>query len=227
MPLTHITKWSCYFRGRNRVLLPTRMAKLMPDAAASLDLLERNLLETFDCVGSPDDGLFLSDAYRSPEEQSKAHQDWKMGRKSAYSPPSGGSWHEVGRAIDIDVAALPCKLGEFWTIARRYGWTPIIPNANPRTSECWHFERRGTHALVPAPWRLPSAWLDVYGSHKDIPSHRKKEYIAQLALYRMGFPCGAIDGIVGPVTERAMSEAGCADLDELLALRQTVLAEEL
>ena len=46
--------------------------------------------------------LYLSDMFRSAVQQQKAHEDWKSGRKSAFSPPSCSSVHEAARAIDID-----------------------------------------------------------------------------------------------------------------------------
>jgi hypothetical protein len=38
--------------------------------------------------------------------QLQSHLDWKTGKKSAFSPPPGGSLHEAGRALDLDLDSL-------------------------------------------------------------------------------------------------------------------------
>ncbi len=85
--------------GRPGSLLPASMARLTPDAAASLAQVEAEIERLGGCFR-------LSDAYRSSAMQARAHDDYIKGRKHAYSPPAGSSMHEAGRAIDLDLAAL-------------------------------------------------------------------------------------------------------------------------
>ena len=77
--------------------------------------------------------LRLSDLFRARDLQQRAHTDWLAGRKRAYSPPPGGSMHEAGRAIDIDLGAITLDLGSFWKIAAAHGFTPVIdtPDSPP------------------------------------------------------------------------------------------------
>ncbi len=96
--------------------------------------------------------LHVTEAYRSWETQATAHEDWLTGKRKAYVAPPGRSFHEAGRAIDIDVNALnfagteqKFHLAKFWDISRKCGWHPIINVPSPRASECWHFE-------YPGPW---------------------------------------------------------------------------
>lgn len=135
--------------------LPKNMAYLTPDAARALEAAAREFEQMGCCFR-------LSDAYRSTAMQAKAHEDWRTGRKKAYSPPAGGSFHEAGRAIDIDLAALIHKpsvpkgfrqIGEpeVRAVLARHGWTPISSMGHPNmvdVSESWHFEFRGPFQAV-------------------------------------------------------------------------------
>ncbi len=136
--------------GRPGSLLPASMARLTPDAAASLAQVEAEIERLGGCFR-------LSDAYRSSAMQSRAHDDYIKGRKHAYSPPAGSSMHEAGRAIDLDLAALihppsvpkgSQTLNELKVraIFEAHGWTFIAPAGNPHSvdvKESWHIEFRG------------------------------------------------------------------------------------
>ena len=198
---------STYFVKKKRVNVPARMAWLAPGASDTLQVL---LMEV--------PTLFISDMYRTPEDQDRAHMDYKLGRKSAYSPPAGGSWHEVGRAIDVDVDALngyayrgEYNLAAFWKIAQTYGWTPIIehPVSAP---ECWHFEYQGTYAKLPRPWNIRAAYMDAYGHHPQVDSKKTSAFWLQCALGRLNHHV-KIDGIIGPKTlDAILTEAGTEHL---------------
>ena len=98
----------------------------------------------------------LSDCYRDAAMQAQAHQDYVTGRKKAYSPPAGGSMHQAGRAIDLDLAVLiqPGSVpkgshlfdeNEVRAIFEAHGWTFIAPAGNPHRvdiKESWHIEYR-------------------------------------------------------------------------------------
>jgi D-alanyl-D-alanine dipeptidase len=144
--------------GNHDVLLPERMAYLVPGAVTALLALK-------DDVAISGGGLYLSDGFRSEEMQAQAHFDYLTGTKqitkrnefvtkypylsaytanndgrgkTAFSPPPGGSWHEAGRAIDIEVDTkwMKISLDKFRALATARGWNRI-------SSESWHFEFRG------------------------------------------------------------------------------------
>ena len=130
-------------------LLPPKMARLAPDAAAALEAVRKDIEARGGCFR-------LSDCYRDSAMQARAHQDYVTGRKKAYSPPAGGSMHEAGRAIDLDLAALihPGSVpkgsqlfdeNEVRAIFEAHGWTFIAPAGNPHlvdVKESWHIEYR-------------------------------------------------------------------------------------
>ena len=124
-------------------------AQMTPDAAASLDQVRSEIEALGGCVR-------VSDMYRSSAMQAKAHQDYVTGKKKAYSPPAGGSVHEAGRAIDLDLAALihhgsvpkgfkVFNENEIRAIFEKHGWTFIAGAGNPHmvdVLESWHIEYR-------------------------------------------------------------------------------------
>lgn len=113
-------------------LLPKRMAKLINPAAKALDAAMADIV----AAGGH---LYISDMFRSTEDQQRAYMDWKTGRKSAYSPPAGGSMHEAARAIDIDVSDTGIGLAKTKRILKAHGWIGIAATG----SECWHHDWRG------------------------------------------------------------------------------------
>ena len=184
-------------RGNN-VNLPKRMALATPDTAAAIYAIARDVEE--EGAGGR---LVLSDLFRSKEDQDKAHHDYASGRKSAYSPPSGRSLHEAGRAFDIDLSQIKMELWRFWQIAAAHGVVPIIGEPHAWKSEAWHFECRGSHAVfTSARDRALSAILDHGG---EVPQFGENSYKAfmQTALVRLGGDPGPIDGKIGPRTKAA------------------------
>lgn len=148
------------------------MARLAEDAAATIPKI------IADFQGK--DALFrLSDAFRSKEQQDRAHYDYTSGRKKAYSPPSGQSMHEAGRAIDVDLATLihsdsvpkgykVLKESEVRSVLKKYGWIPISNQGSEHTvdvKESWHFEFRGP-------------FQKVYDSTLALTGNRSKAYTA-------------------------------------------------
>jgi hypothetical protein len=114
--------------------LPERMAKLVRKAAASLG-------DVYEEVVKEGGHLYLSDCFRSAEDQHRAHVDYISGRKSSYSPDTCSSVHEAARAIDID--AFDTKIGHarVRAILRAHGWSSITDSL--KGTECWHYEFRG------------------------------------------------------------------------------------
>lgn len=124
--------------------LPKRMSKLVREAAEALD-------KVFQDIDHEGGHLFLSDMFRSAEEQEQAHNDYLTGRKSAYSPPSCGSVHEAARAIDIDAFDTGIGHRRVREILNKHGWVNIVETLTG--SECWHYEFRG------------DKWQQYYNQH--------------------------------------------------------------
>ena len=121
--------------------LPHRLAQCTPDTKAAIEAVARDLAG----MGF---GIRLSDLFRSHDQQAQSHADFVEGRKKAFSPPPGGSLHEAGRAMDIDLSSIGVPLPKFWEIAKAHGFTPIIDVPDPHRSESWHFDCRGSHHAV-------------------------------------------------------------------------------
>ena len=110
--------------------LPTRMAQCTPDMHTAIFNIATDLAKK----GGK---LILSDLFRSYDMQSQSHNDFVSGKKKAFSPPAGGSFHEAGRAFDLDLSAIKIPLADFWTIASKYGVNPIVAQPKPNQSEAW------------------------------------------------------------------------------------------
>lgn len=197
VPVTGITS---IYRGRGMHLVPVpeRMAWATPDTFRALQRIR-------DDVADRGGEFRLSDLFRSAEMQDRAHKDYFEGRKTAYSPPSGQSWHETGRAFDVDMAALNMSVGEFRSICGRHG-------VNPIESESWHYECRGSHRIITdrLDYRagVESALLAI-GARVPRLGSRQREAWIQAALHRLGANPGALDGVIGTLTKRALVDVGC------------------
>jgi murein L,D-transpeptidase YcbB/YkuD len=119
--------------GRKGDPLPKRMAKLVTAAAQSLQ-------RVYGAVAAEGGHLLLSDAFRSAEEQQRAHHDYVTGKKSAFSPPSCNSVHEAGRAIDIDAYDTGIGHARVRAILNEHGWVHIVETLTG--NESWHYEFR-------------------------------------------------------------------------------------
>ena len=208
-PLVDINIASIYNHGP----LPSRMAKCAPDMAAALSGLVADLRG----LGRE---LRLSDMFRSREMQRQAHADYVEGRKTAYSPPAGGSMHEAGRAMDIDLTSIGVPLAKFWEIASAHGFSPIIDAPLSTRSEAWHFDCRGSHDAVYqyvkggkagvsiAPYtQMAMSGILALGVQLDSVPDQGVAFV-QAALVRLGFNPGRIDGVLGDRTRGALADAG-------------------
>ena len=140
--------------------LPARMAKLVKPAAEALAKVFEDIVAEGGC-------LYLSDMFRSANEQQKAHEDWKAGRKSAYSPPACASVHEAGRAIDIDAFDTVIGHKRVREILNKHGWINIVETLTG--AECWHYEFR------------EARWEDYKAEHGyQAMAHAMKEEIGNL-----------------------------------------------
>jgi hypothetical protein len=205
---------SVYEVAGQRVLVPDRMARCTPDLKKALYGIRGELK---DAGGK----LALSDLFRTYDMQFQAHLDFESGKKKAFSPPPGGSMHESGRAFDVDLASIKVPLGTFWEIAARWGVMPIIPEPNPKASESWHFECRGSHQLVydhyksgkgtnfthPGQAMAASAIIAAGLPHDRFKDKEDAAYV-QSALIRLGLDIGNIDGAIGPRTLEKLAGLG-------------------
>ncbi len=213
-PLVPISVASIY----NNAALPSRMAKCTPDTARAIEGIVDDLR------GGGND-LRLSDLFRSHDMQRQANLDYVERRKTSYSPPAGGSMHEAGRAMDIDLASIGVSLADFWEIAKARGFLPIIDAPIAGRSESWHFDCRGSHdavykyvqqgkagASIPPYTQMARSGILSIGVQVDaVPDQAVA--LLQSALIRLGFDPGRIDGVIGARTLAALRDAG-ADPDD-------------
>jgi hypothetical protein len=216
IPLIPVEILSIYFdKDKQRVNLFKRLAQCTPDTKAAV----MNVKAELDAKGVK---LFLSDMFRSHDMQLQAHIE--NAKKGVFSPLPGGSMHEAGRAIDLDLDALLAggvlSLKDFWDIASRHGFFPIVGEPNPELKEAWHFDCRGSHNKVrqyyvdgkggsgmkPYQAMAASAILAI-GVPVDRFQNQKGAAI-QSALIRLGHELGALDGGIGDKTKKALEEAG-------------------
>jgi zinc D-Ala-D-Ala carboxypeptidase len=190
--------------------LPKRMAHCTPDMLNTVRLAAAD-------VKAAGGELILSDMYRSYDMQLQAHLDYVTGKKSAYSPPPGGSMHEAGRAFDLDLSALKMKLSDFWKIATRHGLQPIIDTPSAGANEAWHFDCRGSHGRVydyyaagkgdnfARPYTAMAASAIVStGVKVDALGDDPVPGLIQSGLIRLGQTIGDLDGRMGPKTRAAI-----------------------
>ena len=103
-PLAPISIISVYKNNLGDSLpLPLRMAQCTPDTYTAIMNIAKDLAKK----GGK---LILSDLFRSYDMQMQSHLDFISGKKRAFSPPPGGSFHEAGRAFDLDLDAMKIPL---------------------------------------------------------------------------------------------------------------------
>lgn len=217
------------------VPLPTRMAKCTPDTYTALFSIAKEL-------ATKGGRLVLSDLFRSYEMQSQSHNDYISGKKKAYSPPPGGSFHEAGRAFDLDLSTIKISLADFWKIAAKYGVFPIISQPKTSLSEAWHFDCRGSHQIVYQyyadgkgtnfkPYTAASAsGIISIGVPVDAFGPNQKQAAIQSCVIRLGKNIGNIDGQIGQKTNKALEELGIAykggNVDDILLEAEHLVQQE-
>ncbi len=211
-PLQPIEIMSIYkSRQNDPVLLPIRMAKCTPDTGKSILAIDNELRKL-------NGRLILSDLFRSYDMQLQSHNDYIAGRKTAFSPPPGGSMHEGGRGMDLDLKSINISLKDFWNIAANFGFYPVIDAPVSTMDEAWHFDCRGSHQLIyeyykkglgtnfkPYKAMAISAILAIDVRVHNFSANQKQAQL-QAGLIRLGKIIGNIDGIIGRKTQRAIEE---------------------
>lgn len=222
-PLIAIKIPSIYTVNNKPVDLPKRMAVCTPDTKAAIEAIAAEL-------AAKGGKLVLSDLFRSYDMQLQAHNDWVNKRKTAYSPPPGGSMHEAGRGMDIDLSKIKIKLADFWTIAAKYGFLPIIPKPESGVDESWHFDRAGSHRVVYEYYKagkadnmkpytaMAASGILAIGVQVDQFKSKQKEAAIQAALIRLGDDIGNIDGAIGKRTKAALTARGITYTDAATTL---------
>lgn len=225
-PLKKISIPSHYGKNNSLIDLPKRMALCTPDTRSAITAIAGE-------VSARGGALILSDLFRSYEMQKQSHDDFVNKKKKAFSPPPGGSMHEAGRGMDLELSDLKMKLKDFWPIAAKHGFFPIIDKPDSSISEAWHFDCRGSHARVYDYYKAEKADnLSPYRAMAvsgilalgdvpidDLPKTRV-EGAVQAGLIRLGFDPGGIDGHLGMRSFSALTGAGIAAADP-----QTMLEE--
>lgn len=149
--LVPVTIEGCYKTPNG--LLPAHLAWATPRMAQAIYKLRSIVIG----LGAR---LELSDLYRTPAQQAAAskrylaaRKEWEAmgsppGRKPKFSPPAGGSLHQAGEAMDVNLQALGTLAGgdvtqildRFWPLAAEVGFRPIIREPEERKLEAWHFD---------------------------------------------------------------------------------------
>ena len=190
--------------GRKGDPLPARMAKLVRPAAESLQ-------QVYQQVVAEGGHLYISDMFRSAAEQQRAHEDWKSGRKSAYSPPSCSSVHEAGRAIDIDAFDTGIGHKRMRQILKSFGWIEITDSLTG--AECWHYEFRESrweeYKRANGYPAMSRAMKEEIGNLVSLPAAKKIEKDTRWLQTALNTTLGLsleVDGIFGETTRAAVME---------------------
>jgi len=198
--LVNITIPSIYKVKGKRVDLPPPLNKLVEGAANTLYWMEQDVL-------GAGGNLYLSDAFRTYDMQLQAHLDYTNGKKKSYSPPPGNSFHEAGRAIDIDVGNLGITLAKFWEIAKNHGWNPIIERPSSGIRECWHFDFYEYCSIIKNRYGYKTAAkfaiVDIGIKDDEIPN---LILLIQGHLFIQSYYSGELDSICGSQTQKAISQ---------------------
>ena len=210
-PLIPIKILSIY-KNKLGDLLPlgSRAGQCTPDTYTAV----MNIAKELDSEGGK---LILSDMFRSYDMQLQSHKDYLSGKKKPFSAAPGGSFHEDGRAFDLDLSAIKISLADFWEIAEKFGMLPIIKAPKANASEAWHFDCRGSHQIVyqysdkmgnnflPYAAAAASAILSV-GIQVDAFGNNQVHAAIQSCLIRLGKIIGNIDGQLGARSQTALEE---------------------
>ena len=190
--------------GKKGDPLPQRMAKLVKPAAQALQQVYKDIV-------AEGGHLFISDMFRSFAEQQKAHEDWKSGRKSAFSPPACNSVHESGRAMDIDAFDTVIGHKRVREILIKHGWVNIVQTLTG--NECWHYEFREekweTFKQNHGYEAMARGMKEEIGTVKDVAKAEAKKddvKLLQTALNKVMGTNLEIDGIYGEATREAVRD---------------------
>lgn len=199
---------------------------LTPDAAAALLVLHLAVTK----VGGD---FRVTDGFRDLGAQATArakYDAWLQAgspakfdsaiMKSAFVARPGRSFHNAGRAVDIDIASLHFphsddheQLDRLWDLAKPLGWRPAIKDPDEYAKEAWHFDFMGADwspvfARIGYEMTAMCAVLDIGEMTAFVQS---RERSIQANLQRAGYSVGDVDGLIGRRTVKALAMAGITD----------------
>lgn len=189
--------------GRRGDPLPKSMARLVRPAAQALARAYKDIV-------AEGGHLYISDMFRTAAQQQKAHEDWKTGRKTAFSPPAGGSVHEGARAIDIDAFDTGIGHKRVREILNSHGWVNIVDTLSG--PECWHYEFRGDkweQVRQEKGYRaMAEGMIEAIGNKVTRPDKEEAAHIrwVQESLNRLMGMRLEVDGILGERTRETVRE---------------------
>lgn len=172
----------------------------------------------------------LNTVFRSwAKQQSLVDLHTKDPSHHAFAAPPGGSYHQAGRALDINLNVLNFPdlpksqwLSKLWTIAISLGFRPIIATPNMEAEEAWHFDYIGfwknVHDKMGNAISAQCAILDVGNWNPQTPTEQTRNMFIQAQLLRLGcYEIGNIDGIIGSKSLQAIKDLGitASDLDKV------------
>jgi hypothetical protein len=193
---------------------------LRTDQARVQEDVLQPLIQAHNAVHQLGGKFILNQLFRTRKDQEYFYAKYKSGSGAPAQRP-GYSVHESGRAMDVSTSQLnfpvPAdkQIDVLWDAVRQFGWRPVIDRADETRVERWHFDYWGPWDALRAEYgynqAARAAVLDVTGGQG--PEEAAQAIQAQ--LWRRGFPCGAIDGVLGDKTKRALVAAGfSADLTD-------------
>jgi hypothetical protein len=168
--------------------------------------------------------LRLTDMNRTWNMQWQANQDYLTGKKRAFSPPPGESFHNAGRSIDVDIRLLeetlqPTGTGRkgfdlFWEIYNDLGFSGVVQNRHApdkNATEAWHIDYMGIFKALYARQRYKAAAIaasmDAMGNNFV---GREPEYIKtmriQAYLLYLGLLQQDVTGLWNNATETALND---------------------
>jgi hypothetical protein len=183
--------------GLSRDQLPARAAFLHPEAAASVDVLERDT-----------GGLIYSDVLRSADASLAAVVSGRGAQ------PPGYSGHNFGVSVDLDVDRVlrekRWKYDRLLQVMELHGWYCYCRDGK-RGEEDWHFNYYGPRApdilskLTTARVTWARGAEHAIEAFYPLASFVLKPTEIQTLLKKLSFYSGAVDGQFGPLTNQAVA----------------------
>jgi hypothetical protein len=175
LKLTHIPPLTGIYTVKGvRDSLPESFLRMHPEAWAALKVIEDS---------TP---LVYSDIYRTAEQSREARR-----LKTGVQKP-GYSGHNFGVSVDVAVDATLARhkwtYQQLWQRLKDAGWSCFRSRAT-RGFEDWHFNWSNEHGQRSA----ENVIQRLYGDQLKL-----NDTDTQIALQKVGFYGGAIDGIFGP-----------------------------
>ena len=179
--------------------------------------------------------LRVTDLWRDPAIQGAARKKYEAWVAAGKPPPNsaafnaktmkaafvalpGKSMHGPGSATDLDTGAMQKALGaqyldEFWPIAARHGFPPVIAKPTEGAAESWHFDYKGLWQPVFDTLGYEQGVLAAncaFGTAGPFQSseRRVQAHIVRLSAGAKIASIGEIDGNLGPRSRTALVELG-------------------